>query len=196
MNCTRQNCGGRLVPMNLLDDQPRTHRHFSKAKLIGFSDPNGFRCDNANICTNTYALDTSSNLRLLDCKVRHDHRDDLGTEGGIWEIVDVWEMVSGKRWDEEDGEEDFPLPTADDIEDEIIRNDAKRWHDNDVMIERYEPDDEEDYSEYLRQERLERKQEHAEDIRNKRLYEESLGFGWYMRDYLDYRHYHIKYRDS
>ena len=136
MICTT--CGGNLVPLDLLADQPETHRFFSKAELIGFSNPNGFRCENSAHCTSTYARDADGALQLLLVGVRHDYRDDV-SDGEVWEIVDYWEMVSGAVL--KDDEDAFPLPTSDDVEDEIIRNDAKYWLDHDIRAERFEPED-------------------------------------------------------
>jgi len=98
-------CGSGLRPFNFLEDKPEKHRHLSKARLVGFSNPDGWKCTNAKKCTAAYVRGEDGALYYVEAtKVRHDHREDLGEAGDIWEIVDEWELNESSRmeWKEMD----------------------------------------------------------------------------------------------
>jgi len=86
-------CGGKLRPFNFLMDDPETRRHYSKARLVGFSNPDGLKCTNTERCSAVYGREDGLFFYVGATKVRHDHREDLGEAGDIWEIVDEWQAT-------------------------------------------------------------------------------------------------------
>jgi hypothetical protein len=85
-NCLK--CGGNLLPVNLLEDQPAAYRHYSNAKLIGFTDPNGWRCENSKSCTAHYAV-VDEKLKLLHSEHRYEPLPNSNSDLP-WQIIDEW----------------------------------------------------------------------------------------------------------
>lgn len=88
--CTR--CASVLRQFNFLEDQPEMFRFYSKARLVGFSNPKGWRCSNSKRCTNTYGLADDGQIKWVFEEVHHAERLDL-KDGNIWEIVEAWHMT-------------------------------------------------------------------------------------------------------
>ena len=102
MVCTL--CGGRLMPMNLLVDQPGRRRHLSGARLIGFSDSNGHCCEDVLNCASTFIVKGGKPLLLIDTTREGPHPD--ADDGQTWQIVVSWELLEasggGDDYDEEE----------------------------------------------------------------------------------------------
>ncbi|MFA5946522.1 MAG: hypothetical protein WC813_00685 [Patescibacteria group bacterium] len=86
--------------MDLLINQPENRRHYSNAELIGFTDSNGFRCENSETCGAFYCTSPGGTIEVLVGKARYEPLKD-GDSDYIWEIVDSWTMFidteAGKR---------------------------------------------------------------------------------------------------
>lgn len=86
-------CGGTIVAVNFTQDQPDMHRHYAKAKLVGFTNPEGFVCANSRTCSRTYGLNDRGELQMVAAEeVCHAEREDL-KDGHVWEIVGKWVML-------------------------------------------------------------------------------------------------------
>jgi hypothetical protein len=105
MDCPH--CGKPLVEMHLLTDQPESYRDFSNAKLIGFTDPNGFRCENSRFLHAIYATDAEDNLRRVVyrdrewAKRRQEEQVSTWTMRPIGDILHITLLTKEERvaWD-------------------------------------------------------------------------------------------------
>lgn len=134
---------------NLCRNEPKAKIWRSDARLIGFDDPIGYRCGAARGCQNYYTV-LHDELVVLRVETSYEPFKGSGTSE-YWTIVKFWDadyhrgLCDESEYPQFGDDDDFELPTAEDIEDQIIAADARYWRDHGERVESYEPPESDEY---------------------------------------------------